>query len=131
MALHLLFVYGTLQRGESNHRLLARSRFVGTARTPPAYTLLDLGGFPAVVEGGATAVEGEIWEVDDATLRLVDRLEDHPRFYRRVTVVLDDGVTCQTYLLPRDMAGLAPPIASGRWCPRRGDPSSGAEGPSS
>ena len=70
-----VFVYGTLLAGEPNHRLLARARLVTEARTKPAFELRDLGSSPRLVRGGAHAVAGEVYEVDEATLAALDRLE--------------------------------------------------------
>ena len=55
----LLFVYGTLRRGGAQERLLIHLRPVATTQTLPSYTLLDLHNFPALIEGGETAVVGE------------------------------------------------------------------------
>lgn len=43
---HLLFVYGTLRQGESNHNFLADSQCLGHFETPPHYALYDLGAIP-------------------------------------------------------------------------------------
>lgn len=108
-------MYGTLRRGGSNHALLARARFRGVARTPAAYTLFSLGAHPGMGGGGSTAVLGELFEVDDDTLRRLDALEGHPTWYRRVRITLEDGGPAETYLLPpRFTAGL-PVIPSGDW----------------
>lgn len=118
MALHRVFVYGSLKRGERNHELLAAARFVGPGRTPPRFTLVELlahGGYPAMVEGGKTAIEGEVWEVDDATLAALDALEEHPGFYRRVQLELADGAKTLTYVLPKNLAAGAPVVDSGCW----------------
>ncbi|MEZ4299723.1 MAG: gamma-glutamylcyclotransferase family protein, partial [Polyangiaceae bacterium] len=68
----LLFVYGSLLRGEDNHAVLAGARFVATARTAPRYTLVDLGPYPALVPGGETEVSGELFEVGPALLTELD-----------------------------------------------------------
>jgi gamma-glutamylcyclotransferase (GGCT)/AIG2-like uncharacterized protein YtfP len=119
-----VFVYGTLRRGEGNHRLLAGARCVGAARTAPAFTLRDLGAYPAMLAGGATSVVGEVYEVDELTLDVLDRLEGHPRFYRREPIALADGAHVEAYLLPADRAwGLTRTIESGDWrarAPRKG-----------
>ena len=78
-----LFVYGTLLRGERNHRHLAHARLVDAHVTQPRFTLLDLGAYPGLVASGAPAVHGEIYEVDAATLRALDRFEGHPNLFRR------------------------------------------------
>ena len=110
-----LFVYGTLLSGEANHPLLAGAELVGEARTEPAFDLVSLGAFPAMVRGGETAIAGEIYEVDAQTLEALDRLEGHPSFYRRLPVRLDDGEEVLTYLLNPGQARGRPRITSGDW----------------
>lgn len=110
-----MFVYGTLLAGEPNHALLSRARHAGAARTRPEFELVDLGAFPAMVAGGATAVVGEVYEVDAGTLAALDRLEGHPEFYRREPVDLEGGERALTYLLDAAQAAGAPRIASGDW----------------
>ncbi len=78
-----VFVYGTLQKGEPNHDLLADSRFLGEA-TPPDYTLFDLGGFPATCPDGFTSVLGEVYEVSQEVLEALDALDGHPNWYIRI-----------------------------------------------
>jgi gamma-glutamylcyclotransferase (GGCT)/AIG2-like uncharacterized protein YtfP len=71
------------------------------------------------VSGGAHAVAGEVYEVDEATLAALDRLEGHPRFYRRTRIALDDTSLVQTYLLPPEQVEGHPVVASGNWRSRR------------
>ena len=110
-----VFVYGTLLWKEPNHRLLASSRLVRQAKTTPEFELLDLGSFPGMVSGGSTSVEGEVYEVDQETLRKLDRLEGHPRFYKRQKIRLDDGKVVEAYLLSGEQAGNRHRIPSGAW----------------
>ena len=82
----LLFVYGTLKRGCSNHGQMAGLAFVSAARTLPGYTLYDLGGYPAIVAEpkDKVGVVGEVWSVDDEALRRLDHFEGvHEGLYRR------------------------------------------------
>lgn len=111
-----VFVYGTLLRGERYHDLLSGARLVAEARTPPGFRLVDLGEYPALVRGGHGSVVGEVYEVDDATLAALDRLEDHPRLYRRTPIVLaGEGAAAEAYLLDAERAAGLPVIASGSW----------------
>jgi gamma-glutamylaminecyclotransferase len=90
---HLIFVYGTLLRGLSNHAILAQARFLGTARTKEPYALY-LDTYPKVIrDEPVSPVTGELYLADGPTLALLDDLEDHPFMYRReqTTVIMDDG----------------------------------------
>ena len=67
-----IFVYGTLKRGFHNHFLLKDAKFLGVAVTEYEYRMIDLGSFPALIpaqEGEGFSIYGEVYEVDDATLR--------------------------------------------------------------
>jgi gamma-glutamylcyclotransferase (GGCT)/AIG2-like uncharacterized protein YtfP len=108
-------VYGTLLGGEPNHRLLAEAERICEATTAPRFQLHDLGAYPGLVRGGTQAVAGEVYAVGEATLAALDRLEGHPRFYRRTSIVLDDRRRVQSYLLTREQVDGCPVIASGSW----------------
>jgi gamma-glutamylcyclotransferase (GGCT)/AIG2-like uncharacterized protein YtfP len=110
-----LLGYGTLLSGEGNHRVLASSRLIGVRRTEPRYTLISLGPFPALLERGEASVSGEVYEVDDAVLASVDRLEGHPHFYRRTRVLLLGGEQVQGYVLAHPRKGTYPLIKGGDW----------------
>jgi gamma-glutamylaminecyclotransferase len=112
---HLVFTYGTLLKGEVNHHLLAQACFVAEARTEPCFELFDLGPFPAMSTGGETAVLGEVYAVDDATLARLDHLEGHPSFYQRTRIRLDGGQEVQTYLMVLARMHGRVMIASGDW----------------
>jgi gamma-glutamylcyclotransferase (GGCT)/AIG2-like uncharacterized protein YtfP len=110
-----IFAYGTLQRGEINHRLLDGSRFLGEAATEPEFTLINMGAFPAMVEDGTTAVKGEVYQVDASTLAELDHLEGHPVFYRRRMITLADGRHAIAYVMPPERAAGRPVIEHGDW----------------
>jgi len=112
---HLVFTYGTLRKGEVNHHLLAQARFVTEARTEPCFDLFDLGPFPAMSTGGETAVFGEIYAVDEATLARLDRLEGHPSFYQRTQIRLEGGQEVETFLMGRARMRGCALIPSGDW----------------
>ena len=110
-----VFVDGTLRAGEPTHYLLDHHAIVRRALTEPAFELVSLGAFPAMVAGGATPVVGEVYDVDAVTLAALDRIEGHPRFYERRTVRLEDGDEVAAYVLPIEQAHGRPRIPSGDW----------------
>lgn len=110
----LIFVYGTLLRGESNHCELGAARFVADACTEPRYELVSLGHYPALLEHGTDAVRGEIFDVPDEWLGHLDLFEDVPTLYERKRVALTHGEAIG-YVMRRDVAGAAPRIESGDW----------------
>lgn len=79
----LVFVYGTLRRGEVNHYLLETAHFYGPHSTEPHYKMFSLGAYPAVVQGGPDRVQGEVYRVDGRTMSRLDWLEGYPGAYRR------------------------------------------------
>jgi gamma-glutamylcyclotransferase (GGCT)/AIG2-like uncharacterized protein YtfP len=104
-----VFVYGTLKRGGENHRVLAGQRFVGPARTEPAFRLYQLDGYPGMVEAdGGLSIEGEIWEVDREGLGRLDRLEGTDAgLYARVPIRLlppHDTTEVEAYLYRQSVA---------------------------
>jgi len=76
----LIFVYGTLRRGQGNfERYLATSRFVGEGTTQGS--LLNIGHYPGAIpvtdELPAGTIIGELYEVDEKTLQRLDGLEGY------------------------------------------------------
>lgn len=107
----LVFVYGTLKRGGSNHHFLAGQRFLGEARTAPGYRLYHLSGYPGMIPltDDRDGVTGEVWSVDPACLAELDRLEGTDEgLYRREPIALltpFGGQDIQTYIYARSVAG--------------------------
>jgi gamma-glutamylcyclotransferase (GGCT)/AIG2-like uncharacterized protein YtfP len=101
----LVFVYGTLKRGCSNHHFLTGQEFVGEARTAPGFRLYQLGGHPGMVakKDDRDGVTGEVWAVDGAALVRLDGLEGLDQgIYRRDLVPLqapfaDQGIEGYIY----------------------------------
>jgi gamma-glutamylaminecyclotransferase len=114
----LLFVYGTLLRGEPNHPQLSEASFVRSSRTQPRYELVDLGGYPALLEDGSTAISGEVYDVDPELLTRLDEFEEVPELYERRPIHLVDGAV-DAYVMARDRAIGASKIKDGSWRPPR------------
>lgn len=110
-----VFVYGTLLAGEWNHHRLKDSPRVEEATTLPEFHFACLGFFPALLAQGATAVKGEVYEVDDEVLASLDRLEGHPHFYRRTTIKLADNAEPAFAYVLNDTAWNMKAIPSGDW----------------
>lgn len=117
--MHRIFVYGTLRRGEYAHDLISRSsqsQFLGEHKTSHKYHLYDQGSFPGIainetMEGG---VFGEVFEVDDACLRDLDRYEGVAEgLFKRAVIELEDGSEALAYLIVRP--NYSGKVVSGRW----------------
>ncbi|VDK73580.1 unnamed protein product [Onchocerca ochengi] len=111
----LVFVYGTLKRGEPNASILAdpatgTQKFVGTGKTVNAYPLIIASEFniPFCLNkpGIGNRINGELYEVDQQKLKVLDEFEQHPTFYRRQSeqIEMDHNgaiVTAWIYMLPK------------------------------
>lgn len=139
---HKVFVYGSLLSGLYNNEVLTHDSFrvgkfktllvpmtdpgrlLGKATTAMRFTMHDLGSFPACVPGGPAPVKGEVWEVTDAGLAALDRLEGYrPHstdggLYDRREVRLRGGSKALMYFMPTAPAYSAMhlgTVPSGDW----------------
>lgn len=137
---HTIFVYGTLREGFWNNRLLRCAQeqgsceLVGKGEThrpflltydaiPFVSNMVDENGLgPCFVDedfyyDNANNIKGEVYEVDEATFRRLDRLEGHPEFYTRFKtfIKMEDGTTKQAWLYFNNSAGPVT-IPSGDFC---------------
>ena len=116
---HLVVVYGTLRKGQSNHYLLENegAAYIGDG-TVKGYGMIPLGGFPGAVPLEQGEIKTEMYSVDDSVLARLDMLEGHPNFYRRTPVDFIDKKgnvqKAEIYVLQR-AAGSRPFIKSGDW----------------
>ncbi len=89
---HLLFVYGTLKKKFPNHHYLSDAVYKGQARTEKRYALFESGALPFACKMPEIApVQGELYKIDDNTLKRIDKLEGHPIFYKREQVPIICG----------------------------------------
>ena len=92
--MHVVFVYGTLKRGFPNFdEWMTTCRFVGEAETLDAFPLVVGGPWLSpmmIAEPGTGArISGELFEVDDAGLVVLDRLESThlKNGYERISIL--------------------------------------------
>lgn len=85
----LIFVYGTLMHGLSNHYLLLDCKFCGYAETIENFALFVI-DYPIVTSTIRNcSIRGELYEVlDQTTLDKLDQLEEHPNWYERRQVAV-------------------------------------------
>lgn len=137
--MELVFVYGSLKRGQANHHLIASARFEGEARAA-GLMLHDLGPFPMAIaapqashavateDGNAAAsenkskpsplsIQGEVFAIDAVTLQRLDRLEGVPRLYQRHRWSLQDGRQAWIYLGQPHQVRFVPALPQGQWPP--------------
>ncbi len=100
-----VFVYGTLKRGEHNHRLMDGAEYVCDTHASNC-VLVDLGGCPGMIIGSAEpecAAKGEVFKFEDVrVLRTLDQLEQEGSLYKRIMIPLyieDEVRMCWTYVL--------------------------------
>lgn len=109
----LVFVYGTLLRGEANHGWLLGAAFLGEAWME-GLVLHNLGPFPMAVEGEGRC-HGEVYGVSEEGLARLDQLEAVPRLYRRQWHRLGDGQWAWVYVGRAQQVRHSPRLEHGRW----------------
>lgn len=107
-----VFVYGTLKKGFRNHHFL--EDFKGEKAFAPGIDLhKGEAPFPYAKRGESTAI-GELYEIDDETFKMLDKLEGHPSFYRREeTRIVGDGIDTTAWIYLYSHADQYPAISNG------------------
>ena len=98
-----------------------RGTWAATA-PPPVFRLLRVGAYPGAVRGGGGAILGEVFQLDTAGLRRLDRLEEYPSLYDRQLIPTPYGRTW--IYLYRGPRGDRPVINGGDWRAYAADPAS-------
>ena len=120
MKKYLVAVYGSLRRGMGNHQYyLSSSEYKGTFSTEPEYTLHSLSYYPGLKLDGNTSIVMEVYEVNEETLKNLNRLEGyHPgetsTFYDRIEINTPWGKAF-TYIYVNKLSKDSI-VESGDWC---------------
>jgi gamma-glutamylcyclotransferase (GGCT)/AIG2-like uncharacterized protein YtfP len=96
----LIFVYGTLKKGFSNHRLLEKDKFISEAETIDKYAMY-VHGIPYVnYDEPISEITGEIYQVSKMSLLMIDLLEGHPSWYyrKKIYVETDEGKVYKAWM---------------------------------
>ena len=114
--LELVFVYGSLKRGQANHRQIASGTFLGPAQLQ-GLALYDLGPFPmAIVSDEPTPIlHGELYGVSTQLLQALDRFEGAPRLYARQRQQLSDGRPVWIYVGRAQQVRFVDRLDDGIW----------------
>ena len=92
-----VFTYGTLLKGERNHHLINDDDFVSEGMIKN-YKMFNLGTYPGI-ESGDGIVLGELYLVDDNTLKMLDDLEEAGFLYlRKTTMVYTSETKLEAYV---------------------------------
>lgn len=93
-----IFVYGTLKKGHHNHKrfLNVEPKFRGIVKGA-----LYSSGLPYLRPGNYD-VHGEVYELDEDKVKMLDALEGHPTWYRRTPIVVktyeNEAVFAEAYV---------------------------------
>ena len=100
MKIDQVFVYGTLKAGNSIRGMdRLGADFVAEATTTEAwFDMVDFGPFPAVVPDGESYIAGEVWQVDNEIMEILDQIEGYPHFYKRQIIETTAGPAWMYYL---------------------------------
>jgi len=115
---HLVFIYGTLRRGNPGSMSVRfpLAEFVAEVRVHGK--LYDLGPYPGLQLGKSDLlVSGELYEIDEDTLKLLDEFEESSN-YRRAQCEITLGAEkrkCWTYEPDPSFYSLHKLITSGDW----------------
>ncbi|AEA33723.1 gamma-glutamylcyclotransferase family protein [Hippea maritima] len=103
----IIFVYGTLKRGYSNHHFLEKlkAQFLRESLTKEMYCLA-VNFAPFAIKECKKELKGkiviEIYSIDKNKISLLDEFEDAPRFYVRQLIKDINNQKGWLYFLPKE-----------------------------
>jgi len=103
---HLLAVYGTLKKGNSNYyHYLSKSSYIGKGKSADKIRMVGDGiPFALPKNGKGHNIAVDVFAVNTKTLKDVDKLEGHPTWYKRekTLVTLENGQQVNAWLYFND-----------------------------
>lgn len=91
---NLIFIYGTLKKGESNHSHMKGSKYIGNAKSVKKYIMHPYrnSDFPCLFnESGKYNIEGELYKVSDEKMVQLDYFEGVPNLFDKEKIdVIDE-----------------------------------------
>ncbi|WP_273836136.1 gamma-glutamylcyclotransferase family protein [Guptibacillus sedimenti] len=75
--MYLVFCYGTLRSGESNHAVIKEATLIESFSWTNGQLYDTRDGYPALIQNEDATVYGEVYEVDDQLLEKINLLEGY------------------------------------------------------
>lgn len=116
-----VFTYGTLMKGQRAYGIFGDMKFISDGILND-YGIFEVGSYPAVVPVEGFRVFGEIYEVNEETLRRLDEYEGEGFLYlrKRLPIETESGtVPVWVYVYNRDVSSLELREPIGKWTPER------------
>ena len=110
----VIFVYGTLMRGERAAHMLNQYEYLGDF-TLKDYGIYQVSYYPGIKEVPGACVLGEAYLVDDACIKAMDAYEDEGALYlRKMVQIVNEKETRDAfvYVYNKEVTG---PMLTGKW----------------
>lgn len=95
----LAFVYGTLKQGFGNNYIINKENSYKGVDKVKDHTLILSTGFPYMIPAEGLSVQGELYEVDEDTIKMLDALEGFPHHYQKKFIRTEEGNIAFTYYI--------------------------------
>ena len=118
---YLLLAYGSLRKNYFNSWRLKYSEYLGDIKTPADYSMLDIGGYPAVLPNGETAIHCEVYKVKRSDFISIGRMEMGAGYIIKAIDTKYGKACLYVFDYPEETVGCRE-VADGNWkepAPRR------------
>lgn len=103
---YYVFVYGSLRKGLSNHHFLDNSEYIGDFVSEKQFHLMTYKNFnfPYLlddlgIDRPKSNIKGEIYKINDITLKKLDNLESNSIVYQRKKYkFINDNIEIEAYI---------------------------------